>query len=392
VSYNFIQDTATAAGSGLTTIAPSITVGAGHALLVWGQGSSGGNGATPPTISDNNGNSANYVYAGQCIDGFSTNNFYWYLLNANAGATAVKIVSGSGTIQNLYVAEYSGLGTFINISTNFINGASTGANTLSSNSITISSTAMLWGFGFNNSSIAMSAGTSPIAFTARGASGYSAKFSSEDAPTSATGAATFGCTNGSSQFFIGAMAFTLASPAMAVSPVVFALTLENASLAYGASFSLAASPLAFALTLEAATLGSPTTLSLGALSFGFTVVPDSFIYTAANYEILMAPLTFFVDMEGASVGNQLNLSAIAWQWTPQNNALSNISISNIRSRSAWTADSALVTADSINFTCDGSDLINNGGVPIHELVAGQSSNKLAYSIGVPLFVQYKGGN
>lgn len=29
--------------------------------------------------------------------------------------------------------------------------------------------------------------------------------------------------------------------------------------------------------------------------------------------------------------------------------------------SAWTADSAIVTADSINFTCDGADLINGGG-------------------------------
>jgi hypothetical protein len=31
--------------------------------------------------------------------------------------------------------------------------------------------------------------------------------------------------------------------------------------------------------------------------------------------------------------------------------------------SAWTADSGIVTADSINFTCDGADLINGGGTP-----------------------------
>ena len=61
-------------------------------------------------------------------------------------------------------------------------------------------------------------------------------------------------------------------------------------------------------------------------------------------------------------------------------------------RSAWTADSAQVTADSINFTCDGADLVNNGGVDIREDKSGKTSNKLAYSSSVPLFVQYKGGN
>lgn len=34
--------------------------------------------------------------------------------------------------------------------------------------------------------------------------------------------------------------------------------------------------------------------------------------------------------------------------------------------SAWTADSAIVTADTINFTCDGADLINGGGTPLIE--------------------------
>lgn len=60
--------------------------------------------------------------------------------------------------------------------------------------------------------------------------------------------------------------------------------------------------------------------------------------------------------------------------------------------SAWTADSVNVTADTINFTCDGADLINNGGTPIIESTPGKSSNKLAYSVSVPLFVQYKGGS
>src|SRR5271156_5370633 len=59
-------------------------------------------------------------------------------------------------------------------------------------------------------------------------------------------------------------------------------------------------------------------------------------------------------------------------------------------RSAWTADSSQVTADSINFTCDGADLVNNGGTDIRENKGGKTSNKLAYSTSVPLFVQLKG--
>ena len=298
MSYTFIQDTGTTAGSGLTTTAPSITVGANHALLIVGQGSSGGTGATPPTISDNNGNTANYVYAGQCIDTFADNLYFWYLLNANAGATAVKLVSSVGTIQNMYVVEYSGLGSYINISTNFINGASTGANALTSNSITIAATAMLWGFGYNASGIAMSAGTSPTSFTPRGASGYTVDFSSEDAPVSASAAATFGVTNGSSQFFVGAMAFTLASPSLAASPLSFGFTLEPATLGYGATYSLAASPLSFAYTLESATLSTTAnTLAASPIAFSLTLQPGTLIYGAANFELLAAPLTFFVDME-----------------------------------------------------------------------------------------------
>lgn len=61
-------------------------------------------------------------------------------------------------------------------------------------------------------------------------------------------------------------------------------------------------------------------------------------------------------------------------------------------RSAWTADSVNVTADSINFTCDGADLINDGGTPIREEKPGVTKNTLAYSVSVPLFVTYKGGD
>jgi hypothetical protein len=61
-----------------------------------------------------------------------------------------------------------------------------------------------------------------------------------------------------------------------------------------------------------------------------------------------------------------------------------IVIPAIRTRSAWTADSGLVTADSINFTCDGADLVNNGSVTIKE------GGGLAYSVSVPLFVQFPG--
>jgi hypothetical protein len=67
-----------------------------------------------------------------------------------------------------------------------------------------------------------------------------------------------------------------------------------------------------------------------------------------------------------------------------------VPVPNPPCRSAWTADSSQVTADSINFTCDGADLVNNGGVDIRENKSGQTSNKLAYSTSVPLFVQLMG--
>jgi hypothetical protein len=67
-----------------------------------------------------------------------------------------------------------------------------------------------------------------------------------------------------------------------------------------------------------------------------------------------------------------------------------VPIPNPPCRSAWTADSSQVTADSINFTCDGADLVNNGGVDIRENKSGKTSNKLAYSTSVPLFVQLMG--
>jgi hypothetical protein len=54
--------------------------------------------------------------------------------------------------------------------------------------------------------------------------------------------------------------------------------------------------------------------------------------------------------------------------------------------SAWTADSGQVTADSINFTCDGADLVNNGGIAISENETGPHTNRLAYSASAPLFV------
>jgi hypothetical protein len=155
---------------------------------------------------------------------------------------------------------------------------------------------------------------------------------------------------------------------------------------------LALSPLSFAFTLENATLASSASLSLGSLSFSYTVSTNSVNYSAENFEFLMAPLSFFVDVDTEVIGNQLNMSALAWQWQPQSIGLIQTIVQPLRTRSAWTADSALVTADSINFTCDGADLINNGGVPIFEILPGQSSNRLAYSISVPLFVQLRGNN
>jgi len=100
-------------------------------------------------------------------------------------------------------------------------------------------------------------------------------------------------------------------------------------------------------------------------------------------------------------GHDVQRQAQAKQWMdypeyPQNWHVTNLVTNQVNPvfvvtpnppcRSAWTADSGQVTADSINFTCDGADLVNNGGVAISENETGPHTNRLAYSTSVPLFV------
>jgi hypothetical protein len=55
--------------------------------------------------------------------------------------------------------------------------------------------------------------------------------------------------------------------------------------------------------------------------------------------------------------------------------------------SAWTADSSLVTFDSINFTCDGADLVNGGGTSIPR------NHRISNTAAIPILPTgvYKGG-
>lgn len=50
----------------------------------------------------------------------------------------------------------------------------------------------------------------------------------------------------------------------------------------------------------------------------------------------------------------------------------------------WTADSTSITADTVNFTADGADLINGGGAAIIEPVNHGARNRLAYTVTAQL--------
>jgi hypothetical protein len=204
----FIQDTGWTGNAGTSPQpAPSITVAAGHSLLIAVMG-----GGANPTVA---GNGNTYVQAGASLtDTFGTFLTLFYVLAANPGATVVT-ATDPVNLHDIYVAEYSGLAAFINSSLVFVNGASVGANTIASGTIPISGPSLLWGFCSEIGAETLTAGTAPNAFTARGASAIFAKLASEDALVSANAAATFGCTTGSNQYFVGALAFTLA-PAGAV--------------------------------------------------------------------------------------------------------------------------------------------------------------------------------
>jgi hypothetical protein len=49
-------------------------------------------------------------------------------------------------------------------------------------------------------------------------------------------------------------------------------------------------------------------------------------------------------------------------------------------RSVWTTDATKITADTINFTADGADLINGGGTPIDEKPGTSAQGGLAYNV------------
>jgi hypothetical protein len=208
MSNGFIQDTGATGSLPGSMSTPSINVAAGHSLLIAVLSHVNTGDPNPmPTLA---GNGNTYVNAGSITDTFGTFVTLFYVLAANPNATVVTVSQGTGNINGVYVAEYSGLAAFINSSLAFVNGASVGANTVASSTIPISGPSLLWGFCSELGTDVLTAGTSPNVFTARGAGAINAKTASEDASVAGTAAATFGCNTGSAQFLVGALAFTLA--------------------------------------------------------------------------------------------------------------------------------------------------------------------------------------
>lgn len=196
----------------------SITPTAGNSLIATGLGA----GATSAlVISDNAGNTWHPL----------TNNFdsptglyfaAWIAFNVAGSATTVLSTPGAGPANGFTVCEYSGLSASSPL-TNFsyVHLASTaglGANgAVGAALTTISASSLLfsWGFDFTGNA-ALTAGTSPIAFTNEGTSIFAAYTPStatiEDATVSSgTPSATFGTVSGNhfDDIFIFTVAISL---------------------------------------------------------------------------------------------------------------------------------------------------------------------------------------
>lgn len=199
----------------------SITPTAGNSLIAIGLGA----GATSAlVISDNAGNTWHPL----------TNNFdsptglyfaAWLAFNVAGSATTVLSTPGVGPANGFTVCEYSGLSASSPL-TNFsyVHLASTaglGANGAVGGALTtISASSLLfsWGFDFTGNA-ALTAGTSPIAFTNEGTSIFAAYTPStatiEDATVSSgTPSATFGTVSGNhfDDIFIFTVAINTGSP------------------------------------------------------------------------------------------------------------------------------------------------------------------------------------
>jgi hypothetical protein len=211
----FVQQTQNSVAAPITSVAaPSITTTAGNALVI----------AVLTTLGDastiNDGGIGNtYTLAGT-VSGGAFELQLFYAQNIHGGAT-VFTANATDQTYAIYVAEYSGLATsglFINFAGNSTSGSEgTGANAITSGTVTNSASAMLFGFTVStNGNAGATAGTSPIAFTGRG--GVWAAFSgsttvtalAEDAPISGNAAATFGAGNQFDAYFTVAMALAVA--------------------------------------------------------------------------------------------------------------------------------------------------------------------------------------
>lgn len=136
----------------------------------------------------------------------------FYNLNSPSGVTSYSVSFSGGTVSGnvaleILVLEYSGLAGFTGAAFNYVVTPGSGANTIVSNAINLNNVpAALVGIIFNPSVHTCSAGTSPIAFSARYTASTSGMFG-EDARvlTSGNAKVSAGTVNSSNNFLVAAI-------------------------------------------------------------------------------------------------------------------------------------------------------------------------------------------
>ena len=203
-AFVHLADNSTASGT-VPLAAGSCTITAGDTVVVavLTQNTTSGN---ITGITDGLGNS--YTPIGSVVDASPNLALFTYYCQNASGGTANITVNGAGSVNNgIWADRCPGLATSggpLSSNKALQSGPGTGANILSSGSVTIATSAMLWGFtaNMNAANPPTGAGTGftsvTTGWTAFGAGTATAQSEYEALSTSA--AATFGITSGTGQY------------------------------------------------------------------------------------------------------------------------------------------------------------------------------------------------
>lgn len=155
----------------------------------------------------------------------------WYVQNSVAGTVTPQFATSGGGTQALYAAEINGVGTsgiYLGSNGNVQFAPGTGADAITSTSLSISQSAVLFGFSCDTSTLTTAGPTGGSGFAAQSQVWNTGTFNAaiaESAVSSTSKAATFTATTGADTFYSLAMA--LAQPVSSLTltgPLTAALT------------------------------------------------------------------------------------------------------------------------------------------------------------------------